>query len=234
MIRPFLLMLCLMASVVSSVSLSANTPENIKALKSMMPEACNFSGEFSQSKQIKSLPVPLVSMGEFIYSCDLGLIWKTQKPIVESLVFTNQKLNFLVPEKLSVEILDGVQHDFLANLLLGLMAGNTEFIAKEFDFQISKNDTTGVELSLVPKNKMVKQAIDSVVLAKPNTKKELQISITDKNQQVTRIVSSEKQQYAMNDKLSKDAAFSERCASLSADGCKLLLNPVRITTSGQN
>jgi len=234
MIRLFLLMLCLIGSVVSSVSLSANTPENIKALKSMMPEACNFSGEFSQSKQIKSLPVPLVSMGEFIYSCDLGLIWKTQKPIVESLVFTNQKLNFLVPEKLSVENLDGVQHDFLANLLLGLMAGNTEFITKEFDIQMSKNDATGVELSLVPKNKMVKQAIDSVVLAKPSTKNELQISITDKNQQVTKIVSSETQQYAMNDKLSKDAAFSESCASLSADGCKLLLNPVRITTSGQN
>ncbi len=193
-----------------------------------MPAACHFSGEFSQTKQIKTLPVPLVSNGEFIYSCDLGLIWKTQNPIVESLVFTNQKLNFLVPEKLLIENLEGVQHDFLANLLLGLMAGNVEFIAKEFEIEISEKKDNLIQLTLAPKNKMVKQAIDTVVLKKQTNKKELQILITDKNQQVTRIVSIEKQQFAKNDD------FSKSCTSLSADACNLLLNPVRITTSGQN
>ena len=218
----------LVVFVASCFSVSANSKEKLQALKSMMPKVCHFSGEFSQTKQIKTLPVPLVSNGEFIYSCDHGLIWKTQNPIVESLVFTNQKLNFLVPEKLSVENLDGVQHDFLANLLLGLMAGNTEFIAKEFEVEVSDKKDNLIQLILVPKNKMVKQAIDSVVLKKQTNKNELQISITDRNQQVTRIVSTEKKQYAKNDD------FSNNCLSFSADGCKLLLNPVRITTSGQN
>ena len=228
----------LIVFVANSFSVSANTKENIQVLKSMMPKVCHFSGEFSQTKQIKTLPVPLVSNGEFIYSCDLGLIWKTQKPVVESLVFTHQKLNFLVPEKLSIENLDGVQHDFLANLLLGLMAGNTEFITKEFEIEISEKKDNLIQLILVPKNKMVKQAINSVVLEKSSSneksKNGLQISIIDKNQQLTKIVSLEKQQFTVNDTIIKDEIFAASCKSLSVDGCKLLLNPVRITTSGQN
>lgn len=225
-------LLFLTALMLSNVSASASADNSLALLKSMMPTVCHFSGEFSQAKQIKTLPIPLVSKGEFIYSCDLGLIWKTQEPVTESLIFTNQKLHFLIPEKLSIENLEGVQHDFLANLLLGLMAGNTEFIEKEFDLETieAKNGVEG--LSLIPKNKVVKQAILSVTLEKIDSsslgKNGLQISITDKNLQVTRISSTEKQQYAKNDE------FSQHCTSLSADGCELLRNPVRVSTSGQN
>lgn len=222
--------------------MSASSDESLEVLKSLMPKVCNFSGEFSQSKQIKTLPVPLVSSGEFIYSCDLGLIWKTQKPIVESLVFTNQKLHFLVPEKLSVENLEGVQHDFLANLLLGLMAGNTEFISKEFEIDVSEKKGDVIQLTLQPKNKMVKRAIHSVILEKESSEESsietnrngLHILITDKNKQVTKIISSGKQQFAQSKVFTKGNDFSKQCMSLSSDGCELLLNPVRISTSGQN
>ena len=220
--------------IVTSFSVSANSVESVEVLKSLMPKVCHFSGVFNQSKQIKTLPVPLNSTGEFIYSCDLGLIWKTQKPIVESLVFTNQKLHFLVPEKLSIENLDGVQHDFLGNLLLGLMSGNTEFISKEFEIDVSEQKGETTQLTLQPKNKMIKRAIQSVTLEKESTANELQIVITDKNNQVTKIISSEKQQYAQSENITKDTDFSKQCMSLSADGCELLLNPVRISTSGQN
>ena len=224
---PRLFVLCLF--VLSSVFANANSDDDLLTLKSMMPKVCHLAGEFSQSKQIKSIPVPLVSKGEFVYSCDFGLIWKTLTPVTESLVFSNKKHHFLVQDKFTVENLDGVQHYFLADLLLGLMSGNTEFIAKEFELSTLSDVQKG--LTLQPKNKMVKQAIQSVVLKKlddTNNKNALEITITDKNQQTTKIISSEKQQFANHDD------FSISCMSLSTSSCKLLFNPVRINTSGQN
>ena len=214
--------------VLSSVFANANSVEDLLALKSMMPKVCHLSGEFSQSKQIKTLPVPLVSKGAFVYSCDSGLIWKTHTPISESLVFSNKKLHFLVQDKFTIENLDGLQHHFLADLLLGLMSGNTGFIADEFELsQLSDNQKS---LILQPKNKMVKKAIQSVVLKKldDSNKNALEIIITDKNQQTTKIISSEKQRFANTDD------FSIGCMSLSIPSCKVLLDPVRIITSGQN
>ena len=209
-----------------SVFVSANSDENLHSLKSMMPKVCHFSGEFIQTKQIKTLPIPLVSNGVFVYSCELGLIWQTQKPIIESLVFTNEELHFLVPEKRSIENLDGVQHNFLANLLLGLMAGNTDFIENEFEILRIENEQNTLTLS--PKNNMVKRAILTVVLNKKTEINELEISITDKNKQTTKIVSTEKQQFVSNDD------FSKNCHSISTKSCELLLNPVRISASGKN
>ncbi len=215
----------LLSFVLATTFAYANSDKELEILKSMLPEACFFSGEFNQSKQIKTLPVPLKSNGEFVYSCDSGLIWNTQKPIVESLVFTNEKLHFLVLDQSTQENLDGVQHFFLANLLLSLMAGDTQFIANEFKL-ISSKDQHGI-LTLKPKNKMVKQAIQSVMLKKIESSNVLEISITDSKQQITQIVSSEKQQFKANDD------FVKSCMSLSTSSCKLLLDPVRISTSGE-
>lgn len=212
----------------SSFCVSASANKGVDLLTLMLPQVCHFAGEFSQSKHIKALPMPLASNGEFIYSCDLGLIWKTQKPVIESLVFTHQKLHFLVPEKLSVENLDSVQHEFLANLLLGLMAGNTGFIANKFEIKVLEKQGGIIALKLLPKSKLLRQAIDSVVLENQTEKNEIKISIIDNKQQITTIVSTEKRQYAnKND-------FLEGCVSLSADGCELLKRPVRVSRSGEN
>ena len=194
-----------------------------KTLQEMLPKDCHFSGEFQQKKQIKSLPVPLNSAGVFSYSCDYGLIWATQSPIQEALVFTKENLHFLVPDNITVENLEGVQHDFIAKLLLGLLSGDTGFIEKEFDISETPQSDS---LLLKPKSTFVKRAINSVLLKKQPEGKSLSIKITDKNKQSTQIITKQSSQYANKDE------FKQHCIREFNDTCDLLLDPERISNEG--
>lgn len=203
---------------------SAYSLTNKQFLASMLPDNCYFSGDFSQTKKIKALPKPLASNGGFLYSCKLGLIWETKTPIKESLVFSTDQLNFLVKDESSAENLESVQHDFLAKLLLGLMAADTQFIEKEFEIEMDATESQQSSLIMVPKGKMIKEAIQSVVLEKAANKKNLVITITDKNQQVTKINTIEVARYT------DDNDFKKRCASQQyhSNACALLLDPERV------
>ena len=57
---------------------AAEDQQAMGELKKIVPEVCSFSGEFTQSKQIKSLPVPLISKGGFVFSCDSNV--KAEQP----------------------------------------------------------------------------------------------------------------------------------------------------------
>lgn len=197
---------------------------NKQLLATMLPDNCYFSGDFKQSKKIKALPKALNSQGGFLYSCKLGLIWETQSPIKESMVFSTERLNFLVKDQHSAENMDSVQHDFLAKLLLGLMAADIQLIENEFELEISEADSQKSSLTLVPKVKMIKETIQSVILEKAANPKSLVITITDKNQQVTTINTNEVARY------DDDKGFKTRCIShkYHTNACALLLDPERV------
>ena len=117
-----------------------------------------------------------------------------------------------------------MQHDFLAKLLLGLMAADIGVIENEFDLKMGESDSQQSSLIMVPKGEMIKKAIQSVELQKEQNKKNLIITITDKNGQVTKINTKEVERY------SDDKDFKKRCTTQQyhSNACALLLDPERV------
>lgn len=216
-------------SAVNAVS-DTDTPEHSQTLALIAPDACHFSGSFHQSKHVKSLPVLLESTGDFLFSCQYGLIWRTKQPVLESLIFTKENTHFLMTENEDATVLEGAEYDFMAKLLLGLMSGDTHYIEKAFEVEvqhtadskkaIEATETTNKQtIQLTPKSKFIKKAIHSVLLSKELTNASLRITITDKNQQATKIETKQVKTF------SDEKGFGKYCSTQFADSetCQLLM-----------
>ena len=85
-----------------------NTGSKEALLSNMFPTSCSFSGQFSQQKNIEGLPVPLISNGDFFFSCDLGLIWSTDTPFIEAILYANAANSYRINDKGDVTPLTGI------------------------------------------------------------------------------------------------------------------------------
>ena len=92
-----------------------------KLLTDIMPNSCNFSGQFVQKKAIKGLPIPLQSNGEFFFSCDLGLIWRTSSPFEEALLFANGATHFRIDEHGEHAPLSGMVRYSMSRIFIRLL-----------------------------------------------------------------------------------------------------------------
>ncbi len=123
---------------------------------------CHYTADFVQRKTLPSLPVPLVSQGSLLFACDLGLIWHTAGPIQETLVYTADSAHFRVDSAGRTHLLQGVAHDFMANLLLGLMAGDSAAVTGHFDVEIVVPETVWL---LKPSATVMRDFVTSIGLA---------------------------------------------------------------------
>ena len=110
---------------------------------SLPTQGCSFTGSFTQSKDVVGLADPLLSEGVFYYHCEAGVIWKTERPISQTLVFRKTGKAFSVQQPM-VTSLKSAQGKILGRLLNSLIGGNQNELSEQFE--ISARDELSAEI----------------------------------------------------------------------------------------
>lgn len=216
MIRAILPAFCILYSLaISAADKSANDVKII--LEANLPTNCNFSGDFTQKKYLKGLPLPLHSSGQFFFACRYGLIWDVNKPNKETRIYTHENTHFSLSNAEKPVLLEGIANFYLAKFLLSILSGNSKALYNSYDIQ--QNSSSAI--TLIPKNKYLKKGLSSIeLLKKPLSEKNLiTVKITDANQQITEILVSENKQY-------KEENIIDVCNNTYSDNtCSILKDP---------
>ena len=203
---------CALLSITTHIktasSQTAIVPPVIAQLNSVLPKHCRFAGTFVQTKNLSGLPIPLHSSGTFLFDCELGLIWHTHQPVPETRVYTQQDLHFQIDANDDIENKDSVIQLYIADLLLGIMSADHDFIASNFSPSTkplttndentgtvaSQNGLNSSNITLLPTSAFLKKGLNSLHLHK--TTQQLTLSLLDNKNQTTTISSTETARYA--------------------------------------
>lgn len=165
---------------------------------------CSFSGNFIQTKTISGLDKKLESSGSFYYHCQAGVIWSTNSPINETLIFSRTGNNTQIKEQ-NISTLKGRQSKLLGRLLNSMMGGNQVEIEQQFSLSMLESKTNKFEL--LPKKKSLKRAIKQIQLmfnqtennALESSLNQTSIQIRDRKDQLTHIESTQTNTFELTD-----------------------------------
>jgi len=143
----FLLFVCACSTFVSADDL----------LKRYLPETCYQTGEFEQQKPLGKTQKLLTSQGRFAFSCNKGLVWRTQSPLLETNLYQLKGRQWLQSGDAPLQELNGKIHRHLGNILNQLIGGNQQFLNKHF--AMVEQDKT---LMLTPKQSRMKKFLQSI------------------------------------------------------------------------
>lgn len=167
-----------------SLLAQADSPQTAAPdIKDFLPQQCFFSGQFTQNRHIESIPTPLESQGNFLFSCKHGLIWHTGLPTHETVIYTNGKKHFQVDGDGRIEPLQGRLHGNMALLLNGLMGADVNYLEKYFSFGAIELDN----VELQPKKKNMRRFIEQLKLRKYENSIEIGLISDARNTTVIRI-----------------------------------------------
>jgi|TARA_Y100001968_G_scaffold324701_1_gene364571 hypothetical protein len=207
------------------VPASPSQPDEATLLEEIFPSGCHFSGQFLQQKTIQGVPVPLKSTGDFYHSCDLGLIWHTQTPFNEAILYVNSSNNFKADANGALAPLTGTTRYIMSNIFVRLLKGDTSYFTDEF--AISADIQSGT-VTLRPESEYIRKGLDSIIVNKTTDQEKgvtLNIEVLDATGQRTDVLISAVEQYDFS---GKRAAY-EQCEALYSDTswCQVLRSPSR-------
>lgn len=130
-----------------------------------LSENPNMTGDFVQEKNLKNSSRPMKSSGKFIFSPD-GLLWKTEKPFLSSMVVTKKFIRQTNSKGVS-NVQDISQDQIFSNISLMLTSifnGNSQEILKVFDVKFSSSEKNWTAL-LTPKDAQISSVIKSLELS---------------------------------------------------------------------
>ncbi|WP_100656149.1 outer membrane lipoprotein carrier protein LolA [Alteromonas flava] len=194
----------------TSAETDKSTLSEQQLLAAIFPPSCHFSGQFQQQKRIQGLDFPLVSTGDFYYSCDFGLVWNTQAPFQDALLYANSSASYRVDAQGEIEPLAGTARYIMSNVFIRLLKGDTAYFAEEFDVT---RDTTTQATRLTPIGEFMRKGLQQIVvnpLADNEQAETLHVVITDVTGQDTVIKIGDTVNYSFD---SKKAAY-EQCQQL--------------------
>ena len=191
-------------------------------LKNVLPASCNFSSDFVQNKTISAIPKPISSSGQLLFSCNHGLIWQTQQPITDILIYNHRNIQLKSIDGSRYLTLNDIRHQQIAKLLISLMQADTETLLADFIVE-DLSQVPATSLSLTPKNAMAKKSIDTIVLTKDPQTDMLEIVINNANRQTIQLLINNNQTYA---NLNREQ-YSHTCKNTLAlpKACDVILNP---------
>ncbi len=195
------------------------------ALTKILPQHCLLSGSFTQTRKLHTLPAPLVSSGQFFFSCHNGLIWQTNSPINETLIYTQQTYHFQIKGQQLPQLLQSRLHDHLAKILLGLMSADKHYLQEQFVINSEPNDNTSFILE--PKNKQLKRALRKIIVRQQNKLNTLKIF--NINKETTQIEISNIQHVNGQDN-SHVQSFCHDFAGKIQLNCDILMQPQNYLT----
>lgn len=132
-------------------------------LSSYLLEGCYHAGEYQQHKTLAGMDKPLITDGSFAFNCNQGLIWHTQSPITETIIYKAQGDHLMVRADGSTQVLDSRAQRALGKILNTLIGGNSDYLQQTFsivekDSSIRKeNSAKESSVELTPKNKQMQK-----------------------------------------------------------------------------
>lgn len=151
----------------ASATSESNKKSSAQRLTEHLPASCYHSGHYAQEKKLDGINQPLESQGDFIFSCQHGLIWHTQSPVIETAIYTARGKHFLIADE-QITPLDNRIHKALGTLLNHLMGGDTQYLLR--NFTLEEQDKS---LQLTPKHKRLKRAVQRIEI----TQKDARVTI---------------------------------------------------------
>ncbi|MDC8829453.1 outer membrane lipoprotein carrier protein LolA [Alteromonas gilva] len=222
--------------VIFCVALCALAPRDVQAsttqtkeaslLAGIFPSGCHFSGRFSQQKSIPGVPHPLTSSGDFYYSCDLGLVWHTETPFNEAILYVNSSNNFKADAEGTLAPLSGTTRYIMSNIFVRLLKGDTSYFVDEFAITSAEQNAA---VQLRPESDYIRKGLDTITIKKAVNEvsgTSLDINVIDASGQHTDVTISDVTQHNID---GKKAAY-EQCEALylkTADWCQVLRSPSR-------
>lgn len=177
---------------------------------------CRYTGGFQQKRTLPGLTKRLITTGTFYFNCEQGLVWHTETPRPESLVYTLDGLYFKVNADSTVNQLKGKSTVAMGSFMLSLLSGDHRVLNKNFrraDHLVLPN-----HLILVPRKATLRQFIENIDLK--SVGKTLQITIAASSGAETAIDVANVQTRTTE---------CEQATNLPAAACKRLVDSV---TSG--
>ncbi|MEF9977832.1 MAG: outer membrane lipoprotein carrier protein LolA [Thermomonas sp.] len=124
-------------------------------------------GQFEQQKQLQGFRNPLKSSGDFLLLRDRGIAWNTRLPFASSTRLTRRKLLATLPDGSTQVLVDASSSPAMAAvnaLLMALVAGDLDALAKRFTLKEALRADGGWSLTLQPRDSALKQAFTRIVL----------------------------------------------------------------------
>lgn len=146
-------------------------------------------GHFVQSRQLKVLKKPLISQGLFIFDKEQGLIWQQIKPFESLLILKDKQLiqrdsqGRVQVSKADASASAAAMGDLLPSLVRAMLGGDISGLSENFELHFLSTDKLNTEklspeslspkslgtdgqwqLSLTPKDPLMKKAIANMVL----------------------------------------------------------------------
>ena len=124
-------------------------------------------GQFEQQKQLQGFRNPLKSSGDFLLLRDRGIAWNTRLPFASSTRLTRRKLLATLPDGSTQVLVDASSSPAMAAvnaLLMALVAGDLDALAKRFTLKEALRADGGWSLTLQPRDAALKKAFTRIVL----------------------------------------------------------------------
>jgi hypothetical protein len=154
--------------VATSACPASDAPEPMARVRARMESPAVLRGEFEQVKQLQGFRNPLRSRGAFVLARGRGVIWDTREPFPSSLVVTGDKVMERLEDGSERLVLDGAASpdaSLVNALLLALVGGDLDALARQFELNASVPDEGDWSLDLVPRDAALRQVFERIALS---------------------------------------------------------------------
>jgi hypothetical protein len=189
---------------------------NTTTLSNYLPEGCYHAGEYQQHKTLAGMDKPLITDGSFVFNCNQGLIWHTQSPITETIIYKAQGDHFMVRADGSTQVLDSRAQRAMGKILNNLIGGNSDYLQQTFSIvekesSIEKEDS----VELTPKNKQMQKFLHSLSITPQTDSVKITLQLAEQETIVIRI-------FARRSFTTLEQTQCEQLPKLPPQACKIL------------
>lgn len=174
------LLLCLLATLAFAGE-NESSKAALASLENLSRNAVVY-GDFKQVKHIQKISRDFESTGKFVIAKGKGIVWDVEKPFKNSLVITDSRM---VERSASgaVSSIDASQNAVFAEFsktIQSVFSGNVSLLEQNFTVSFSSRGGQWV-MTLVPKEKSIRQVIGSIELSGNGTLSSVVILDADSN-----------------------------------------------------
>lgn len=113
---------------------------NLDELSELLSKDSMVGGRFIQEKTLSGFPKPMRTEGSFYLDLDRGIVWVTEKPFANTIIFSEDGLRS--KSQYATSRLSSQEIPYLKTvneLILGMLAGQTARLQADFEIELSGN-----------------------------------------------------------------------------------------------
>ena len=161
---------------------------DLDQLSAQLAKPAVVRGALVQEKHLRALPQPLTSLGQFVLSRDLGLLWQLQSPILQDYRIDIQGIAKRTPSGWQQQPGQDVAAQ-QSRLFLAVLKGDHSGLARDFELQLS-GTAEAWQLRLLPNSVLLKQIFSSIQIDGGAMVQRIELHETQGDHSVLRLLES--------------------------------------------